>query len=69
MKVKFTGATEKRKGGCPVCGKVRSGSTFTAIKSYTMPSGITKTFIAGRPEEVSDSDGEFLLLYKEFEVV
>lgn len=37
---------------------------FHSMKSYILPSGITKLFRAGKVEEVSDKDGEFLLSYQ-----
>lgn len=64
MKIQFNGIIEKRTKGCHVCGKRKSDSQFQTMKSYILPSGITKTFRVGHPEEVSDSDGAFLLSYK-----
>lgn len=64
MKIKFNGIIEKRTKGCHVCGKSRSDSQFQASKSYYLPSGKYKTFRVGRIEEVTDSDGAFLLSYK-----
>lgn len=64
MIVKFNGIIEKRKNGCPVCGGHRTGSKFLTMKSYILPSGMTKMFRAGTAEEVTDEDGEFLLSYK-----
>lgn len=64
MKVMFQGIVEKRRSGCPVCGRRGGSSTFSTMKTYILPSGITKTFRVGKPEEVSDRDGEFLLTYK-----
>lgn len=66
MTVVFKGIMEKRTKGCNCKGK-KSEWTFVAYKSYILPSGITKTFRKGRPEEVSDEDGEFLLMYEAFE--
>lgn len=63
MKVAFNGAIEKRQGGgCNCKGKVTS-SVFVRSKMYILPSGLTKTFIAGQPVEVSEQDGKFLLSY------
>lgn len=62
MKVRFTGVIEKRSGGCKCRGKT-SGSSFVTSKHYILPSGVQKTFRVGVEEEVSDSDGEFLLSY------
>lgn len=64
MKIVFKGIVEKRRKGCPVCGRRGGSNTFATMKTYILPSGITKTFRVGKPEEVSDRDGEFLLMYK-----
>lgn len=66
MRVIFNGMIEKRTRGCKPCGKARTETGFTTVKSFMLPSGITKTFRKGRVEEVSDSDGEFLLQYEAF---
>ena len=63
MKIKFNGIIEKRSKGCPVCGKRTTDSQFQNTKTYILPSGKTKTFRAGRIEEVTDEDGDFLLSY------
>ncbi len=63
MKVVFNGTIEKRQGGgCNCKGKVTS-STFIRQKMYILPSGQTQTFIVGKPVEVSETDGKFLLSY------
>lgn len=64
MRIMFKGVVEKRRRGCHVCGKRAGSSSFTTMKTYILPSGITKTFRVGHAEEVSDKDGEFLLMYK-----
>ena len=64
MKIVFRGTIEKRRRGCPVCGRRSISNTYSAMKTYILPSGITKTFRAGKVEEVNDRDGEFLLMYK-----
>ncbi len=64
MKIKFNGIIEKRTKGCPVCGKRVTDSQLRTMKSYILPSGITKTFRIGREEEVSETDASFLLSYK-----
>lgn len=64
MRVVFNGVPEKRKGGCGVCGRSKRDSQFVNIRSYILPSGITKTFRAGIPEEVLEKDAEFLLEFK-----
>lgn len=63
MKIKFNGIIEKRSRGC----KCRGGSSemvFHSMKSYILPSGITKLFRTGKAEEVSEKDAEFLLSYQ-----
>ena len=63
MKVVFNGTVEKRtSGGCNCKGKTTS-SSFVRSKIYILPSGKTQSFIAGKPVEVSEQDGEFLLSY------
>lgn len=64
MKIKFNGIIEKRTKGCPVCGKRTTDTQLKTMKSYILPSGITKTFRIGREEEVSETDASFLLSYK-----
>lgn len=64
VKVKFNGIIEKRSGGCVPCGAKRTSSkSLMTSKMYILPSGIQKTFYVGREENVSESDGEFLLRY------
>lgn len=63
MKIKFTGIVEKRSGGCRACGKGRTDRVFKTSKTYILPSGMTKTFVAGRIVEVSEADAAFLLQY------
>lgn len=65
MKIKFNGVVEKgASGGCPVCGGRKvTEEGFRMMKSYILPSGITKTFRVGRVEDVSESDADFLLSY------
>lgn len=65
MKVVFNGVLEHNKKGCSACGKARSESKFSTSKTYIMPSGAKKTFYMGKPEDVSDRDGQFLLSYIE----
>lgn len=64
MKIQFNGIIEKASHGCGACGKKRTDTVYKTSKTYILPSGITKTFIAGRPEEVSEKDAAFLLNYK-----
>lgn len=62
MKLKFNGLLEKKSKGCNCNRKSEYG--FVRSRMYILPSGTTKTFYVGVVEEVSDSDGEFLLSYK-----
>ena len=63
MKVVFNGSLEKRtSGGCNCKGKVTS-SSFVRSKLYILPSGQTKMFYAGKPVDVTEEDGRFLLSY------
>lgn len=63
MRVVFNGTLEKQSGGgCKCKGKVTSTS-FVKSKMYIMPSGKAQTFIMGKPVEVSETDGKFLLSY------
>lgn len=64
MKIKFNGTVGRRSGGCSACGHKSSGDGFLTTKTYILPSGITKTFRAGKCVEVKDIDAEFLLLYQ-----
>ena len=61
MRVRFNGLTERRKKGCPVCGKGRYDSTFVTSKRYYLPSGAYMYFRVHQDAEVADEDGEFLL--------
>lgn len=64
MKIVFNGIMEKTVRGCSVCGSRRvSNNHFTMTKTYILPSGLSKTFHMGVEEEVSDTDGKFLLSY------
>lgn len=63
MKVVFNGVVEKRtSGGCNCKGRITNAS-FVNSKLYIMPSGRSHKFYVGKPVEVSDTDGEFLLSY------
>ena len=63
MKVVFNGTIEKKQGGgCKCKGKVTS-STFVRSKMYILPSGKSQNFIVGKPVEVTETDGKFLLSY------
>lgn len=65
MKVVFNGTLEKISGGCSRCGSKRKGTMqFVRTKQYVLPSGQMKTFRVGVPEEVTDTDGNFLLSYE-----
>lgn len=64
MKVVFSGILEKQTSGCKPCGTRRvSKKVMSTKKAYILPSGESKTFYVGRPQEVSDTDGAFLLGY------
>ena len=65
VKIRFNGVLEKGSGGgCPVCGgRRKTEEGLRTVKSYILPSGVTKTFRVGRTEEVSDRDADFLLSY------
>ena len=69
MIVKFTGLIEERKRGCSACGKSEGSKRFVRSKLFYLPSGISKVFRAGIPEEVKEIDGSFLLSYDCFEEV
>lgn len=64
MIVKFNGIMQKKQGGCSKCGQ-KSSSQYRMMpsKMFILPSGRTVTFFVGREEEVSESDGQFLLQY------
>lgn len=61
MKIVYTGQIAKKTKGCGGCGGKRTEGVFVNSKSYILPSRAVKTFIAGRPVEVSDRDGQYLL--------
>ena len=62
MTIKFKGAVKGKIKGCSACGTRRFSKTgYSLTGTYRLPSGMTKTFIAGRAVEVEDSDGSFLL--------
>lgn len=64
MRVVFNGVIEHKKKGCAVCGhRSVSKSGFLMKKTYILPSGQSKTFVYGKPEEVSERDARFLLSY------
>lgn len=64
MKLIFNGILEQQSGGCVPCGRKRSSSQkMMTSKTFILPSGATRTFLVGKEEEVTDSDGEFLLTY------
>lgn len=65
MKVVFNGLLEKRVGSGCNCKKVGSDYGFVNSRMYILPSGSTKTFYVGKAEEVSESDGQFLLSYNQ----
>lgn len=59
MRIVFLGMLVKKSGGC-ACRR-RSNSQLVNTRTFFLPSGKMQTFRAGREEEVSDSDGAFLL--------
>lgn len=61
MKIVFNGVVEEARKGCKVCGGRSFNLHMVTHKTYYLPSGIQKTFRIGRPEWVTDADGEFLL--------
>lgn len=61
MRVIFCGIVEKG-SGCNCAGR-RSENVLVTRKTYHLPSGASKTFIAGHPVEVSDEDGAFLMQF------
>lgn len=70
MKIKFNGMKVGKSTGCPVCGRGKvTKDSYVAVKTFFLPSGLSKTFRAGTIEEVSERDGQFLLLNKAFEEV
>ena len=64
MTIVFKGVVEKQRKGCGACGRARSEYQSKSIKTYTLLSGVTKTFRVGAPVEVLDTDGAELLSYK-----
>ena len=66
MKIMFNGLLEKKRSGCPICGSKNNSTErdFVFMRTYILPSGITKTFRKGKVEEVADMDGDFLLSYR-----
>lgn len=60
MKIKFTGRISSKSSSCGCSG----GGSVGYKKNYTtfsLPSGVSKTFVARKVTEVSNDDGEFLL--------
>lgn len=66
MKIVFNGVLEKKAGGCN-CRRSSSQYGFVSTRMYILPSGRSKTFRAGKVEEVSERDGKFLLSYKYYD--
>lgn len=65
MKIVFNGLLEKHESSGCNCKKVGSSYGFVNSRMYILPSGSTKTFYVGKAEEVSDSDGRFLMSYNQ----
>lgn len=65
INVKFNGyVTNTPSGGCVPCGqKRRSKRQYSTTITLNLPSGIMKTFVSGRVEEVTQQDFEYLMLY------
>lgn len=62
MKVVFNGVLEKHSKGCSCKGR-KTEVSFVQSKMYILPSGKSVHFYAGKPVEVSETDGKFLLSY------
>lgn len=62
MKVVFNGVLEKHSKGCNCKGK-QTEVGFVKSKMYILPSEKQITFYLGKPVEVSEQDGRFLLSY------
>ena len=64
MRVVFGGILETASGGCVPCGHRRASKrVMKTKKTYLLPSGNEVVFRLGRPVEVSDEDGAFLLTF------
>lgn len=62
MTVEFLGIKETKKNGCGVCGRRKvSNYTLSRYRKMTLPSGRVVSFAIGKPENVSDEEGKFLL--------
>ena len=62
MRIKFNGIVGNAKGGCIPCGKkAKSGKSFQTTKLYILPSGREILFRAGKWEEVTESEAEYLM--------
>lgn len=64
MKIVFNGMLEKVSKGCNCKRQGNTGYGFVNSKMFILPSGMTKTFIVGKEEEVGTRDAKFLLQYK-----
>lgn len=62
MKVRFNGLVEKHTEGCNCHGK-KTSYGLTTRRFLVMPSGASRMFYRDKVEEVSDSDGEWLLSF------
>ena len=63
MKVVFNGVLEKRSDNGCNCRNKKTDVSFIKSKMYILPSGRSVHFYLGKPEEVSEQDGRFLLSY------
>lgn len=62
MTLMFLGKKLSKKHGCPVCGsRGKTEYKVSTVNTYYLPSGSVITARVGRPIEVDDKDGEFLL--------
>lgn len=63
MKIVFNGLLEKHSKGCN-CRKVANSEYgYVTQKMFHLPSNTTRTFVAGKVEEVNERDAMFLLSY------
>ena len=62
MRIRFNGTIEKHSKGCNCKGK-QTEVGYVTTKLYILPSGRSMRFYAGKVEEVSEQDGNFLLSY------
>lgn len=65
MTIVFKGVrtSASRTGGCKACkSRARNGTTrFERTKKFVLPNGCTRIYMAYKPVDVSDAEGEYLL--------